>query len=421
MALFSARFRGDSKLEAAAVSDPAHITQGARGDHVRKIQLALIQLDGAKIDPDGNYGPATAAAVLAYKRKRNIVNRSYQTQADNIVGKMTMAALDAELLLQEQKPVFVQSLSPPAGFPRGFESTLATGRISALRQSFAVGDGGAPKPTAPVGRPPAPVISEVVISPGQSGTIQVVGGNGGTLLRFQESDQKAFAKLKNAKRSTNGLEEIDIGSDLETFTYVGERCADHTFFQWVGPDPPGKRSGILSVLVLPHFSEYEQDPVRAPDSRFKSGLLSVEATPLNPRAGGRNVNLFGRGESNGFADFSTSIKFCEDSPKTKDSTNKPGEFLLKPWTNDPRKPGAGLEPKSVKNICCRNSPVFPVTIDEIDRIAAPGCRITFAGDRGFAELLRKTYVESGRANKPLDEGPCGGGFGGFAIIFELKG
>jgi len=78
MALQSQLFRGDPQLEAAAVSDPAHIEPGARGEHVRKIQLALIQLDGADIDPDGQYGPATAAAVLAYKQKqkRNIINRT---------------------------------------------------------------------------------------------------------------------------------------------------------------------------------------------------------------------------------------------------------------------------------------------------------------------------------------------------------
>ena len=34
-------FAGDPKLEAAAVSDPAHIKKGAIGDHVRKIQVAL--------------------------------------------------------------------------------------------------------------------------------------------------------------------------------------------------------------------------------------------------------------------------------------------------------------------------------------------------------------------------------------------
>jgi hypothetical protein len=34
-------FAGDPKLEAAAVSDPAHIQKGAIGDHVRKIRVAL--------------------------------------------------------------------------------------------------------------------------------------------------------------------------------------------------------------------------------------------------------------------------------------------------------------------------------------------------------------------------------------------
>jgi hypothetical protein len=101
MALQSRLFRGDPNLEAAAVNDSAHIVQGATGDHVRKIQQALIQLDGAAIVADGNYGPATARAVLAYKQKRNIINFSYQTQADDIVGKMTMAALDAEMVAAE--------------------------------------------------------------------------------------------------------------------------------------------------------------------------------------------------------------------------------------------------------------------------------------------------------------------------------
>jgi hypothetical protein len=101
MPLQSRLFRGDSKLEAAAVSDAAHIVQGARGEHVRKIQQALIDLDGAVIKPDGVYGPATSAAVLAYKQKRAIINRSYQSQADNIVGKMTIAALDQEMLAKE--------------------------------------------------------------------------------------------------------------------------------------------------------------------------------------------------------------------------------------------------------------------------------------------------------------------------------
>lgn len=70
MALQSQLFRGDPKLEAAGVSDPAHIVPGAKGEHVRRIQQALIQLGGAAIAPDGVYGPATAAAVLGEGRLR---------------------------------------------------------------------------------------------------------------------------------------------------------------------------------------------------------------------------------------------------------------------------------------------------------------------------------------------------------------
>lgn len=105
MALQSKSFAGDPRLEAAAVSDPAHIMQGAIGDHVSKIQAALIKLDGAVIAADGIFGPATASAVLAFKQKRGIVNRSYQTQADSIVGKMTMVGLDAEMVEAERRTV----------------------------------------------------------------------------------------------------------------------------------------------------------------------------------------------------------------------------------------------------------------------------------------------------------------------------
>jgi peptidoglycan hydrolase-like protein with peptidoglycan-binding domain len=104
MALRSKLFRGDPKLEAAAVSDPAHIVPGSAGPHVGKIQQALIKLDGAAIVVDSVYGPATAAAVLAYKQKRNIINTARQTKADNIVGTMTMASLDAEMLATESPP-----------------------------------------------------------------------------------------------------------------------------------------------------------------------------------------------------------------------------------------------------------------------------------------------------------------------------
>lgn len=105
MALQSNLLAGDARLEACATSNPDHVTPGSAGPFVRKIQGAVMALDGTSIDQveldAGRYGPSTAAAVLAYKQARDIINRTYQTQADNVVGIMTIKALDAELLANQ--------------------------------------------------------------------------------------------------------------------------------------------------------------------------------------------------------------------------------------------------------------------------------------------------------------------------------
>jgi hypothetical protein len=107
MPLRSELFRNDTKLEACAVSHPAHITLGAAGLHVSKIQTALVRLTPAVLDAteveQQRYGSSTAAAVLRYKQERAIINRSYQTQADNIVGIMTIARLDSDMLDWERQ------------------------------------------------------------------------------------------------------------------------------------------------------------------------------------------------------------------------------------------------------------------------------------------------------------------------------
>jgi hypothetical protein len=137
MTLQSQLFHGDPKLEAAAVSDPAHITIGAKGEHVRKIQQALTLLDGVNIDLDGAYGHETAAAVLAYKQKRNIVNRSYQTHADNIVGKMTMASLDSEMHQKETTPSGPVRILPLSFYRvRKIRTPAASVRLSRLLVGF---------------------------------------------------------------------------------------------------------------------------------------------------------------------------------------------------------------------------------------------------------------------------------------------
>jgi peptidoglycan hydrolase-like protein with peptidoglycan-binding domain len=109
MALQSRLFRDDRRLQECLVRDASHVTPGSVGDHVRKIQTALILLDDLQIDSREmiakRYGPSTTAAVLAFKKARNIINFKYETQVDNIVGKMTIAALDEEMLEVERNPI----------------------------------------------------------------------------------------------------------------------------------------------------------------------------------------------------------------------------------------------------------------------------------------------------------------------------
>lgn len=116
--LQSRLFRDDRALEACLLQDSAHVTIGAAGLHVSKIHTALLLLENVSVAPSELraqlYGPSTAAAVLAYKTRRGLINRSYQKQADNIVGKMTIAAMDEETLRIERQPVVPALSQAPA-------------------------------------------------------------------------------------------------------------------------------------------------------------------------------------------------------------------------------------------------------------------------------------------------------------------
>jgi hypothetical protein len=108
MALQSRLFRGNARLEQCLISHPAHVKMGDIGAHVRDIQIALELIDGLAISEAEKlaqrYGPSTAAAVLAYKKKRKIINSGYQQSEDNIVGKMTIDRLDKDMLNRQTMP-----------------------------------------------------------------------------------------------------------------------------------------------------------------------------------------------------------------------------------------------------------------------------------------------------------------------------
>jgi hypothetical protein len=131
MPLMSRLFKGNPELEACLISDPAHLVPGTRGEHVGKVQRALVTLGAGAISANEiasmTYGPTTAQAVLAFKGPpRNIINPAYQRTPDNIVGKMTIASLDREYLEFEKRPppapasIFVSVT--PDGFPHDHDT-----------------------------------------------------------------------------------------------------------------------------------------------------------------------------------------------------------------------------------------------------------------------------------------------------------
>lgn len=108
MPLRSNLFKDSMRLQKCLVNHAAHVAPGSVGKHVGLIQIAVEDLAGLAIDAAElkaqKYGPSTTAALLQFKRKRKIINFSYETNEDNIVGKMTIAALDNELFRKQYVP-----------------------------------------------------------------------------------------------------------------------------------------------------------------------------------------------------------------------------------------------------------------------------------------------------------------------------
>jgi len=191
MTLKSKLFHGDRTLAAAAISDSAHIRRGAHGTHVEKIQRALIILGDATISDDdlrrNSYGSSTADAVLAYKQERSIINRSYQTSADNIVGKMTMARLDDEMVNWEAQPhplVEIRPLSFARTRPaRSTELVAALQQSRSLELNFALGASFADLAGPPFALRFLPQ-KVLVLDRNSLGRIEVLGGTGGEISVF---------------------------------------------------------------------------------------------------------------------------------------------------------------------------------------------------------------------------------------------
>ncbi len=97
-----ARFSSEPDLVKASSNSPP-IRQGARGNGVRALQIALIDLgfpmpistnSGRKL-PDGIFGAETAKTVIAFQQANLLV-------PDGVVGQNTMAQLDALIAAQSE-------------------------------------------------------------------------------------------------------------------------------------------------------------------------------------------------------------------------------------------------------------------------------------------------------------------------------
>ena len=92
--LTSAALSGNTKLEECFDRD-REIGKPSKGDHVRKIQEALIQLGIAlpKFGADSDYGTETANAVKEFQQKAGMSKNEW----DGIVGRKTIGLMDMSL------------------------------------------------------------------------------------------------------------------------------------------------------------------------------------------------------------------------------------------------------------------------------------------------------------------------------------
>lgn len=118
--LISKNFRDNDRLNRCAVENSAHVTPGTKGPFVNLIQRALCAIDNAQIAQSEidsqTYGTTTANAVLRYKTDRSIINFTYQAKADNVVGIMTIKALDKEIAAHELASLGGDLVRPPGRF-----------------------------------------------------------------------------------------------------------------------------------------------------------------------------------------------------------------------------------------------------------------------------------------------------------------
>ncbi|QEH38808.1 hypothetical protein OJF2_74180 [Aquisphaera giovannonii] len=399
MPLRSRLFGGDSKLEAASQADSAHVTPGARGEHVSKIQKALNLVDGAGLDEDGIYGNGTARAVLRFKQARGIVNRAYQSQADDIVGRMTVAALDREVFAREGLSGGRIRIVPLHPILEPIHPTEHIRRSPGLLLGFKVED-----------LSPRLGLSfsstSLRLEPRNHAVVTIANGGGGSVTS------------RNTTKARDCLDKTTWIYDLFTQKPIGVGAPEDGGSETIRGDAYNLiiwafRPGDATITASPRGGGSPatlQVQVRAPSTGAvtgypaptkadpgSKGYVSAKDSedsankqrdnacrPVKPKVGeGRNINLGGEYETPGFEDYTTSLPHSGFSGK-----HTGDRWVFRPWTDDPQ---AGVGNSKALNICSRGTPLDNDAIASIRRMAAKGCRITYCGEKKHIDALKTAF------------------------------
>lgn len=416
MPLQSKLLSGDPKLEACLLSDPAHITPGSRGDHVKKIQIALNQLSDAGLEEDGIYGPLTVTAVTDYKNhpSRRIL-QPYQTTADNIVGKRTIASLDSGLLAKEAPADsgFAIIVVHPA--PRApVYSRASFIRTVNFGIPFQPANFGIPfQPASPLSgpiiiNPPNPVQS-VRLKPRDTAEflLRNPGPRGGAFVACVNSPAaKADCKERItwlwtpgdtdrlAPEPTGQAALIDASHPASSggakmFLVKGDQRVNLDGFN-VGDavlNATSDAGKTVSIQVVVRAVSAGAVP-RPALTKLTAGsrFFSADSTeggefdphgvcggrPVNPNRGGRLINLGGEQETPEFEDYQVTAGFSGYNRKFTNS-----KWVFRPLVDDPD-PSVGIAAKSASHICMRGSPFTDEFAKAIQSIAKSGCIVTIS-------------------------------------------
>ena len=159
----------------------------------------------------------------------------------------------------------------------------------------------------------------------------------------------------------NGLDCVNKPRTYESVDKPGGGAASGAEAGGSGTPESGSAAGEEAI---------PQSGQTAPDA---GRLVSPDGTPINPIGKGRAINVYGEGEAAGFNDFATEAKYANGRPLT-----------------------STLPDGAASDLALRDAPLSATTQAELQRLAQPGARITYAnadveGFQTYADQLEKTF------------------------------